>query len=273
VAAGAYAALYRLGQTWGATAQEQRQPLAGDELLPEATALTTHAITIAAPAQAVWPWLVQMGWGRAGWYTYRWVDRLLFPANGPSATQLLAEHQRLAVGDHILDGPAAADCWFTVERLEPQRLLVVRSTRHLPASWRQRGLSMDWIWSWHLREPAPGCTRVVQRNRMRLRPVWFERAFLATIVPADFIMARNHLGRATAPLNDGSCRRSAWGRHQPDAKPEQPSPIPAESPVTGARGRPAWLQPPRGAAWTPAHAARARVKGRRRRSRRDATRP
>ena len=192
-AAGGYAVLYRLGQTWGATVQEQRQALAGDELLPDATAWTTHAITIAAPSAAVWPWLIQMGWGRAGWYTYRWVDRLLFPANGPSANQLLPEHQQLAVGDQVPDGPPEADCWFTVERLEPQRLLVLRSTRHLPASWRQRELGMDWIWSWHLDEPTAGSTRLIQRNRMRLEPPWFERAFLATIVPADFIMARSHL--------------------------------------------------------------------------------
>jgi hypothetical protein len=52
---------------------------------------------------------------------------------------------------------------------------------------------MDWIWSWHLHEPSPGRTRLVQRNRMRLEPAWFERAFLATIVPADFVMARSHL--------------------------------------------------------------------------------
>jgi hypothetical protein len=52
---------------------------------------------------------------------------------------------------------------------------------------------MDWIWSWHLEEPTRGRTRVIQRNRMRLDPWWFERAFLATIVPADFIMARSHL--------------------------------------------------------------------------------
>jgi hypothetical protein len=192
-AVGGYAALYRLGQTWGATGQEQRQALTGDDLLPNATTLTTHAITIAAPAHAVWPWLVQMGWGRAGWYTYRWVDRLLFPANGPSANHLLPEHQGLQVGDHLPDGPPEADCWFTVERLEPDRLLMLRSTRHLPASWRQRGLAMDWIWSWHLQESSPGRTRLIQRNRMRLEPVWFERAFLATIVPADFIMARSHL--------------------------------------------------------------------------------
>jgi hypothetical protein len=209
-AAGGYAALYRLGRTWGATAHEQRQPLAGDELLPDARARTTHAITIAAPAAAVWPWLVQMGWGRAGWYTYRWVDRLLFPANGPSADRILPEYQQLELGDRVLDGPPEADCWFTVERLEPHQLLVLRSTRHLPASWRQRGLSMDWIWSWHLSEPAPGRTRLIQRNRTRLDPVWFERAFLATVVPADFVMARSHLrglqGRAEAATSPAGRR-------------------------------------------------------------------
>jgi hypothetical protein len=204
-AAGGYATLYRLGQTWGATVQEQQQMLAGDELLPDAKAWTTHAITIAAPVASVWPWLVQMGWGRAGWYTYRWVDRLLFPANGPSADRLLPEHQRLAIGDRVSDGPPEADCWFTVERLEPGRLLVLRSIRHLPASWRQRGLAMEWIWSWQLDEPVPGRTRVIQRNRIRLEPAWFERAFLATIVPADFIMARSHLRGLR-----GRAQGSAW---------------------------------------------------------------
>jgi hypothetical protein len=211
VAAGGYAALYRLGQTWGATEQELQQALAGDELLPDATAWTTHAITIAAPNHAVWPWLVQMGWGRAGWYTYRWVDRLLFPANGPSADRILPHLQQLEIGDHVPDGPPATDCWFTVEQLKPDRLLVLRSTRHLPLSWRQRGLAMDWIWSWHLDEPIPGRTRVVQRNRMRLHPWWFERAFLGTIVPADFVMARSHLHglqrRAEEPAGQGTPTR------------------------------------------------------------------
>ena len=211
VAAGGYATLYRLGQTWGATDQERKQALVGDELLPNARAWTTHAITIEAPAPKVWPWLVQMGWGRAGWDTYRWVDRLLFPANGPSADQILPGQQRLQEGDRLPDGPPEVDCWFTVERLEPSRLLVLRSTRHLPASWRQRGLSMEWIWSWHLHEPTSGRTRVVQRNRMRLDPWWFERVFLATIVPADFVMARSHL-RGLRDRVEGSTSSAARNR-------------------------------------------------------------
>jgi hypothetical protein len=218
LATGGYAALHRLGQSWGATHEGQQRALAGDELLPDARAWTTHAITIAAPTPQVWPWLVQMGWGRAGWYTYRWVDRLLFPANRPSADRILPEHQGLREGDRVPDGPPEVDCWFTVERLEPSRLLVLRSTRHLPASWRQRRLSMDWIWSWQLDEPIPGRTRVIQRNRMRLDPWWFQRAFLATIVPADFIMARSHLRglqrRAEAAQQAERVGRSACETHR-----------------------------------------------------------
>ena len=193
-AAVGYATLFRLGATWGATPDERRRPLPGDELAADPTILTTHAITVDTPPATVWPWLVQMGWGRAGWYTYRWVDRLLFPANGPSADRIVPELQELEVGDRILDGPPQTDCWFTVEILDRPRTVALRSTRHVPIAWRDGfGASLEWVWSWHLDEVRPGVTRLVQRNRMKLRPRWFEVAFLATIVPADFIMARSHL--------------------------------------------------------------------------------
>ena len=82
----------------------------------------------------VWPWLVQMGWGRGGWYTARWVDRLLFPANGPSADRIVPELQHLRMGDFIPDGPPDTECGLVVEVLEPNEALVLHSTSHLPAA-------------------------------------------------------------------------------------------------------------------------------------------
>jgi hypothetical protein len=100
-----YAGLQWLGRSYGSTREEQDRPLPGDYCTPKPMAVTTHAITIDAPPERVWPWLVQMGWGRGGWYTARWVDRALFPKNGPSADRIVPELQDLKVGDAVLDGP------------------------------------------------------------------------------------------------------------------------------------------------------------------------
>ena len=98
-----YAVLQWLGRTYGSTPEERRGALPGDDLVGFPKVSVTHAATLPAPPPAVWPWLMQVGWGRAGWYTPRWVDRLLFPANGPSATALLPGHATLAVGDWVPD--------------------------------------------------------------------------------------------------------------------------------------------------------------------------
>ena len=103
-AAAGYGVLQWLGRTYGATRDERRRALPGDDLVVAPQATTTHAVTIDAPPEHVWPWLVQMGWGRGQWYTARWVDRLLFPNNGPSADCLVPEWQHLEVGDRVLDG-------------------------------------------------------------------------------------------------------------------------------------------------------------------------
>jgi hypothetical protein len=129
---GGFSAVQWLGRSYGATRNERRSRLPGDGIVPAPHLVTTHAITIHASPDRVWPWLVQMGWGRGQWYTARWVDRLLFPGNGPSADRIVPEWQHLAVGDRILDGPPEANTAFVVEDLEPNRYLVLHSTEHLP---------------------------------------------------------------------------------------------------------------------------------------------
>jgi hypothetical protein len=81
---------------WGATDEEIRRAMPGDDLLPRA-ASTTRAISVAAPAEQVWPWLVQLGYGRAGWYSYDWIDN----DGHPSADRIIPELQELTIGDQI----------------------------------------------------------------------------------------------------------------------------------------------------------------------------
>jgi hypothetical protein len=103
IAAGSavFVALHELGRRWGATRDEVRGRMVGDDIVPDATGRTTHAITIDAAAEEVWPWLVQMGYHRAGWYTYPWVDRYLWHIDNPSAAQIVPELQHLSLGDTV----------------------------------------------------------------------------------------------------------------------------------------------------------------------------
>lgn len=109
---------------WGLSEEEARQPLPGDGLVPNATLETNHAVTIDAPPSAVWPWIVQIGDGRAGWYTHEWVERLfcIRYLEGRSATRIHPELQGLQVGDLVPYGPGMK---FPVTAMEPERYLVV----------------------------------------------------------------------------------------------------------------------------------------------------
>ena len=157
-------------------------------------AVTTHATTIAAPPERIWPWLLQMGWHRGGWYTAEWVDRLLFPANWPSATTIVPTLQHLDVGDLVPDGPPESGCAFVVTRLESDRHVVLRSTTHLPPGWAERfGAWLDWTWAFVLVRQPDGRSRFLVRSRVRAGPAWVAALYLLVIVPADFVMARQML--------------------------------------------------------------------------------
>lgn len=190
--AAAEAVLVHLGRTYGSTPEERALDLPGDGIVAEPDVATDHAVTIDAPPEAVWPWLVQMGWGRGGWYTARWVDRLLFPDNGPSADRIVPELQGLRVGDLVPDGAPETECGFIVEQLDPDRALVLRSTSHLPLSWR-RHAAIDWSWTFVLRPLDGGRTRFHFRSRWVSSPWWLRTGSWLGVVPADFVMARDML--------------------------------------------------------------------------------
>jgi len=121
---------------WGATPAETHTVLPGDQLVSQSRhrAVSIRAITIDAPPEEVWPWLVQMGSGRAGFYTHEWVERLLFMTygDGHSATRIHPEWQDLHVGDKVpysrfnsvdvvaLDRPSCliAGEWLVLEPLD-----------------------------------------------------------------------------------------------------------------------------------------------------------
>lgn len=187
--------LYRLGRGYGADPAERVAPLPGDDVVDHPDVVCTHATTINAPPQRVWPWLQQVGWHRGGWYTARWVDRLLFPDHWASADELIPHYQHLAVGDFIPDGAPETGCGFTVVDLLPERYLLLRSTTHLPRSWRERGIAaLEWTWVFELNPLDGGArTRFVFRWRGRTRPWWLRVLCHIVIVPADFLMSRDML--------------------------------------------------------------------------------
>ncbi len=177
---GAIAALYSYRfrdevLTWGATEEEARARLPGDELLEEPDGVATRAIGIDAPASAVWPWLVQMGPApRAGAYTYDWIENLL-GLNMHSADRVLPEFQHPQVGETISYGSNT----MRVELVDPGRAF----------AWRSEDGS--WVWSFVLHEEGGG-TRLISRNRFRL-PTAAARAGMLLMEPASLVMERKML--------------------------------------------------------------------------------
>jgi proline iminopeptidase len=182
-AAGAAAAVYgRLVRPrllrWGATAEEVAGPYPGAELVPGGARGATMATTIDAPPDQVWPWLVQLGGDRGGWYSWDLLDN----AGRPSATEVHPEWQDLAVGDHVTywtrrHGPV--DAW-QVAVLDPDRFLGLHGLSDL------RGRALDpqqprptayteGLWGFLLKELPGGRTRLVIGGYQVLRPRWLER--------------------------------------------------------------------------------------------------
>jgi len=140
-----------------ASAAECRRPMAADSLIPTPLGTLTRAVTIGAPPQRVWPWLAQMGSGRAGWYSYDFIDN----DGAPSSWSILPGLQRVAVGDVFPALPGAEDA-FLVSAVDAERELV------LTASSPDGELLVTW--NFVLEPLAPAQTRLVVRARVA--PGW-----------------------------------------------------------------------------------------------------
>jgi hypothetical protein len=165
--------------TWGAWEDEAARGLPGDELLPDPAILSTRAVLVTAPAAAIWPWLVQMGPGRGGAYTYDWIENLL-GLGMHSADRIVPEFQDLKVGDAQRLGTRGPV--LRVAILDPERSLVFRSD------------DGNWIWAFCL-APAGASTRLISRNRIATPGASRLTRALNTYVmePGSLIMERKML--------------------------------------------------------------------------------
>ena len=172
----------RLG--FGATDEEIRGALPGDDLIPVADVSATRAITVHRKPDAVWPWIAQVGQGRGGFYSYDILENLA-GCNIVSANRIVADWQQVEVGDDVRLAPEVA---LKVARVEPGRTLVLRGGVPMgktPAPY-------DFSWTFTLRDDPDGSTRVLVRERYRYKR-WWARPIVAGAALASDVMSRKML--------------------------------------------------------------------------------
>ncbi len=137
---------------WGATDDEVVGAMPGDDLVERASFNASRAITINAPAEAVWPWIVQLGYRRAGFYTYDLLDN----AGHESTSEVLEEFQHPRVGDWMpMTSTVSETTAFRVAAFETGQWLL----------WAKP----DSTWAWKLVRLAGGRTRLITRLRQHYR--------------------------------------------------------------------------------------------------------
>ena len=239
---------------WGRDESEATAPLPGDELVTDPSASETRGITIAARPDAIWPWLVQMGYGRAGWYSY---DRL--DADTPSAEEIRPPLQAIAPGDVM---PTHPDGGFIVRIVRPNEALVVsidgetvRRQAEAAAARREAGEGStmpagvqasaallgtqprDFVASWaFVLVPADGSTQLVERFRVRFENVGPMARVTSPIVGFGvFLMMRRQLLGIRRRAEGIVASASDWSTSAPPPAGELPRD--GEQPQDGEQSR------------------------------------
>ncbi len=195
VALGAYTFLLRPWHLrWGATDEEVNAHLTGDDLTPRPRMQTTHAITIHAPAEEVWSWLVQIGQGRGGFYSYDWIENLL-GLRMHNVDEIKPELQELHAADQVSLAPDGKTA-LPIDIIIPNRAIVlhVEDARLTPFAVMQPGLYRSLTWSFHLRKTDDHTTRLIERTRADWDDTWQNRMIVhGYSEPGAFIMQRGML--------------------------------------------------------------------------------
>ncbi len=142
---------------YNASVEERRQAMPGDSIVPDPIYIETRALTIHAPVERVWPWLAQMGSGRAGWYAFDFIDN----DGTPSAKSILPEFQHIMPGDTLPALPGMKDI-FHVEEVDPPYRLILT----VPDADSKSRVS----WEFLLKPLEGGHTRLIERGR--ISPNW-----------------------------------------------------------------------------------------------------
>ena len=193
----AYLRVYRPQQLrWGATDAEVARALPGDDLVVSPSFNATRAITIGAPPQKVWPWLVQVGVNRAGWYSYDLLDNL----GRSSARAVIDELQDVQPGDLLPMSPDGKH-GIRVHALDPPH-------------WMIWGTPGDTSWVWILDPKPDGTTRLITRVRSKAQRRPSSLVFAALLEFADFPMMRRMLLNLRTRIETAAATEPAVGGPQ-----------------------------------------------------------
>ena len=182
---------------WGATQAEIRRALPGDELVLHPKGEYTHAITIRASAAEVWPWLVQLGQSRGGYYSYELLENLV-GCGIRNADQIIPEFQNLEVGDRISMHPKAGYP-YVVAAIEPGRALVLQirvdtqTKKAFDLSDTMPDEYLNQSWTFFLEEPDQGKTRLISRSRNYWNQSLANTLVFGILGPISLVMDRKML--------------------------------------------------------------------------------
>lgn len=189
---------------WGASDAEVRGVLPADDYYPGMLPSSTRAITIDAPVEVVWPWLVQIGQDRAGFYSYDWLERI-FGDHIHNAETIHPEWQELEPGDlvrSIQDEPYHSD-WaelgWRVLAVEPEHFIALEG------------------WGQMVIEPlGDDRTRMYIRTHGRFASRWLRMFWALFGDPAHFIMERGMLLGIKRRAEQQQEERQGWPATGPD---------------------------------------------------------